>query len=80
MKSSLQAILSMFILCISTLSFAGEAEDEKKQQVRNQNMMFMLTKPEKSLKLIKDGINRANHKFFENNFDKKKELTEITND
>ena len=80
MKSTLQAILSIFILCISTLSFAGEAEMEEKIKIRQQNIMFMLTVPEKSLKLIKDGINRANHKFFENNFDKKKELTEITND
>ena len=79
MKSILQVIISSFILCIATLSFADETENKKKQRIKTQNMKFMMITPVKSLSLIEGGIDKIKQNCCEDNFDKKDEFMKIKN-
>ena len=79
MKSYVQVVLTSLILCVATSSFADEAEMKKKQQIKAQNMKFILINPIKSLSLIEEGIDKINQNCCEDNFDKKDEIIEIKN-
>ena len=79
MKSLVQVILTLFILCFATSSFADEAENKEKQRIKTQNMKFMIITPIKSLALIEEGIDKINQNCCEDNFDKKDEIIEIKN-
>ena len=79
MKSLVQVILSVFMLCVVTASLADEAENKKKQQIKTQNVKFILIGPSRALKLIENGINKLNQNCCEDNFDKKDEFTKIKN-
>ena len=79
MKSLVQVILTLFILCFATSSFADEAENKEKQRIKTQNMKFMIINPIKSLALIEEGIDKINQNCCEDNFDKKGEFMKIKN-
>ena len=79
MKSLVQVILSVFMLCVVTASLADEAENKKKQQIKTQNVKFILIGPSRALKLIENGINKLNQNCCEDNFDKKDEFMKIKN-
>ena len=79
MKSLIQVIITSFILCIATSSFANEVEIKEKQKIRTQNMKFLMIMPSKSLAMIEEGIDKINQNCCEDNFDKKDEIMEIKN-
>ena len=79
MKSCIQVIISLFILCMTTPGFTDEAKVKEKQIIRTQNMKFLLITPEKSLALIESGISKINQDCCVENFDKKDEIIEIKN-
>ena len=79
MKSCIQVIISLFILCMTTPGFTDEAKIKEKQLIRTQNVKFLLITPEKSLALIESGISKINQDCCEENFDKKDEIIEIKN-
>ena len=79
MKSCIQVIISLFILCVTTPGFTDEAKIKEKQLIRTQNVKFLLITPEKSLALIESGISKINQDCCVENFDKKDEIIEIKN-
>ena len=79
MKSCIQVIISLFILCMTTPGFTNEAKIMEKQLIRAKNMKFLLISPEKSLALIESGISKINQDCCVENFDKKDEIIEIKN-
>ena len=79
MKSCIQVIISLFILCMTTPGFTDEAKIKEKQLIRTQNVKFLLITPEKSLALIESGISKINQDCCVENFDKKDEIIEIKN-
>ena len=79
MKSCIQVIISLFILCMTTPGFTDEAKVKEKQIIRTQNMKFLLITPEKSLAMIESGIGKINQNCCVENFDKKDEIIEIKN-
>ena len=79
MKSLVQVILAIFILCFTTSSFANEAKITEKQKIKMQNMKFLIIMPIKSLAMIEAGIDKINQNCCEDNFDKKDEFMKIKN-
>ena len=77
MRSTIQAILCVIVLCVTTSSIASNAQE--KAITTAENIKFMLTSKNKSIALIQDGIDKINENCCEDNFHNKIKVMEIKN-